>query len=84
MDPLTLIPLANLIEIKKYKLGEILLREGEEPNKFFIVSSGRLKLVKEELIVRSNFCMGRDHKLSKKNFMTGTTDCKNKFYFLFF
>ena len=38
MDPMSLIPLANLVEVKKYKLGEIILREGEEPHSFFIVS----------------------------------------------
>lgn len=70
-----MIPLANLVEVKKYKLGEILLREGEEPKNFFIVSSGRLKIIKEELIVRSNFLMGRDKKFSKDKFKFGQRDC---------
>ena len=79
-DLLSLIPLANLVEVKKFKLGEIVLREGQEPNNFFIVSSGRFKIIKEELVVRSNFAMGRDHQFSTKSLSFGMIDCINYFY----
>ncbi|KAL4498514.1 hypothetical protein ABPG72_019632 [Tetrahymena utriculariae] len=74
MDPVSLIPLANLVEVKKFKLGEILVREGQEPNNLFIVSSGRLKIIKEEIIVRNNFVMGRERKFSNKKLNFGIKD----------
>jgi CRP-like cAMP-binding protein len=76
LDPLSLIPLANLVEVRKYKLGEIVLREGENPHSFFIISAGRVKVIKEEVIIRSNFSMGRGKKFSNKAMRFGNRDCK--------
>lgn len=76
MDPLSLIPLANLVEVKKFKLGEIVLREGEYPHSFFIVNAGRVKIIKEEIIVRNTALMGRAKKYPTKAMKFGRNDCK--------
>lgn len=77
-DPLSLIPLANLVEVKKYKLGEIIVKEGEEPSNFYMVSAGRLKIIKEDIVVRSNLVMGRDRKLTKNRLKFGIKNCKQE------
>jgi CRP-like cAMP-binding protein len=75
---LSLIPLANLVEVKKFKLGEIIIREGDDPLRFYIVSAGRLKIIKEELVVRSNFVMGREQKNTHKRMKFGTKNCNQE------
>lgn len=42
-----LLPLANYLEVKRYKLGEYILREGQEPKGLFIVTRGQLKVGSE-------------------------------------
>jgi CRP-like cAMP-binding protein len=42
-----LLPLANNLEVKRYKLGEYILREGQAPKGLFIVTKGQLKVGSE-------------------------------------
>lgn len=51
-------PLANLIDLKTFKLGEIILREGDPALEFCIVTKGRGKIIKEEIIVRDTKVLG--------------------------
>ena len=51
-------PLANLLELKTYKLGDIILREGTAPKYFYLVNKGRGKIIKEEIIVRDTQVLG--------------------------
>ena len=57
-NSLSLMPLANLIDLKTYKLGEIILREGDPALEFSIVTKGRGKIIKEEIIVRDTKVLG--------------------------
>jgi hypothetical protein len=49
---LPLIPLASHIKIQKFNLGDIVFRENSSPNYFYVIAKGRVKLVKEEMVVR--------------------------------
>ena len=75
-------PLANLIELKTFKLGEIILREGDKAREFSIITKGRGKIVKEEIIVRDTEVLGV-HKSSKKKRLKFGKDIR-KFFNLFF
>jgi CRP-like cAMP-binding protein len=75
LDPLTLLPLANMIEVKKYKLGEIILKEGEEPHSLLIINIGRAKIVREDVTYRDKSVMGRAHKHSTKALNFSKRDC---------
>ena len=75
-------PLANLIELKTFKLGEIILREGDKAREFSIITKGRGKIVKEEIIVRDTEVLGV-HKSSKKKRLKFGKD-NRKFNTLFF
>ncbi|KAL4491785.1 hypothetical protein ABPG72_006040 [Tetrahymena utriculariae] len=66
LDYTQLITLANYIEIKQNNLGDIVLREGQEPQYFYIVKRGKFEIVKEEIIIRkkesSNSNENKDHE----------------------
>ena len=42
-----LLPLANHLEVKRYKLGEYILREGQAPKGFFIITKGQCRVGSE-------------------------------------
>jgi CRP-like cAMP-binding protein len=44
--------IANYLELKRYRLGEIILKKGDPPRYFYILTKGRAKLIQEEIIVR--------------------------------
>ena len=48
-----LLPLANNLEVRKYKLGEYILREGQAPKGLFILTKGQLKVGSEQINMRS-------------------------------
>ena len=87
MEPFSLIPVANNIVTKTYKMGEIILQEGETPKELCIVASGVVKVVKEVTASRvlkpSSFAKGRIP--AQRNFKFGKSKinflCK-KFEFL--
>lgn len=64
-------PLANLIELKTYKLGEIILREGSDPKHFYLINKGRAKIIKEEIIVRDTHVLGVHKQLKKRRLKFG-------------
>jgi CRP-like cAMP-binding protein len=45
------------MECSTFKLGEIVLKEGEIPRYFYIVSEGRCRLIKEEIFHRQKSLM---------------------------
>jgi hypothetical protein len=56
-----LLPLANNLEVRKYKLGEYILKEGQAPKGLFIVTKGQCRVGSEQINMRSKdiFPMGR-------------------------
>jgi len=42
----------------RYKLGEIVFQEGFIPQNFYIVAQGRVKMIKEGVLIRPNEVMG--------------------------
>lgn len=71
IEPFTLIPLANNLSTKIYKMGEVIFKEGDTPNEFCIIGQGKVKVVKEITISRvrtpMNFSKNRAPPL--KNFI---------------
>lgn len=47
-----LIPMATLLTEKRYANGEVILKEGDEANSFYIMTKGSATIVKEQLMVR--------------------------------
>lgn len=45
-------PLATLLQDERYNNGDVILREGEETNKFLIMTKGCATVVKEQVVVR--------------------------------
>jgi len=45
MDPYTLIPIANNLVSKVYKMGDVLLKAGQEVDRLMIVSQVRCKVI---------------------------------------
>lgn len=72
-EPFSLIPVANNMVSRTYKMGETILKEGETPKEFCIVAQGVVKIVKETIISRPLnpliFAKGRIPAL--KNFNCG-------------
>ena len=74
----TLIPIANLLEDRKYKLGEAIVSEGDLPKYFYIINQGRVKIVKEQIIVREAKLMETSlDENDKKKFQFSLQDCNN-------
>jgi CRP-like cAMP-binding protein len=48
-----LLPLANNLEVRRYRLGEYLLKEGQPPTGLFMVTRGQLRVGSEQLNLRS-------------------------------
>ena len=46
------------MESQNYKLGEVVIREGEPQKYLYIVAEGRCKFVKEEIFVRDKKSIG--------------------------
>lgn len=44
MDPSTLIPIANNLILKRYKIGEVILRTGDDVDCMRIINHGRVKV----------------------------------------
>lgn len=51
-NPVSLVPIANLLEKKTFKLGDTILEEEEYPTHMFFLQKGRVKLVKEDFVSR--------------------------------
>ncbi len=77
--------IAMLLEKQTFKLGQVVLREGTEPENFYIIFKGRclvkfiilsLQIGKEEIIVRDTKMMGISKELKLRKFNTGKIDCK--------
>ncbi|KAL4444515.1 hypothetical protein ABPG74_016808 [Tetrahymena malaccensis] len=67
LDYTQLITLANYIEIKQTNLGDIVLREGQEPQYFYIIKKGKFEVVKEEIIIRKkNISNDKEYKEHEK------------------
>ena len=64
-----LIPLANVLSIETFKIGERLITEGKEPKKFMIISSGSASVISEKLVSRpknqSAFLKGQKSKKTR-------------------
>jgi len=75
LNSIGLMPLANLIELKTFKLGEIIIREGDPPQEFCIVTKGRGKIIKEEIIVRDAKVIGVHKSQKKKRLKFGKDNC---------
>lgn len=74
MEPFSLIPLANNLTFKKYKFGEVIIREGDTPKELCIIVNGMAKVFKEVIDSRilkpSRYAKGRMPAL--KNFSITT------------
>lgn len=44
-DQASLIPLANYLTVKKFKMGEVVIKEGDMLEDFFIIAKGRCKVI---------------------------------------
>ena len=58
MESTKLIPIATLLETKVFKLGEVIIQEGQAPTHFYFVNKGRCKLVKEQIVERDTKTLG--------------------------
>lgn len=47
IDMHVLLPLANNLEVKRYKIGEYILKEGRAPKGLFIITKGQCKVGSE-------------------------------------
>lgn len=43
---MSLIPLTTYLEEKTFNFGELIIKEGQDADNFYIVSRGRLKIIK--------------------------------------
>ena len=79
VEPFSLIPLANNLSVKVYKIGEVILKEGETPSEFSIISAGKVKVVKEitasRILTPANFAKGRVSALKGFTFKKGINSC---------
>lgn len=78
-----LLPLANNLEVRRFKLGEFILREGSAPKGLFIVTKGQLKVGSEQINMRSKdiFPMGRlKEKLRNFKFKGNFHDMQDKIH----
>jgi hypothetical protein len=75
-------PLANIIDLRIFKLGEVVLREGSPASHFYIINKGRVKIIKEEVIVRDTKTLGVHKQLKKRRFKFGYKDCKIFFHLI--
>ena len=41
-----MIPLANLLKLEKYGINDLILKQGDPVEKFYIVSTGRCKIIR--------------------------------------
>lgn len=81
IDLHVLLPLANNLEVRKFKLGEYILREGQEPKGLFIVTRGQLRVGSEQINTRSKdlFPLGRlRRKLRNFKFRGNFHDMEDK------
>lgn len=74
---MNLIPLANVIEVKQYKMGEVILKEGLAPTHFYLVACGRAKAVKEEVVVRDTKTLGLHKQQKLRKLAFGMKSCKS-------
>ena len=52
MDPLSLTPLANLMKVEEFKIGQYIIREGQVPKHFFLIAEGCCKTINEKTMSR--------------------------------
>lgn len=69
IDMHVLLPIANKLEIKRFRFGEFIIREGSAPKGLYIITKGRCKVGSEQITMRSKdvFPMSRI-KEKLKNF----------------
>lgn len=65
-EPFTLIPIANLLKIEKYGINDVIIYQGEEYEKFYIVAQGRLEIIRIHETSRSKQISPYCLKLLKK------------------
>ena len=53
IDVHLLLPLANNLEVRHYRLGDYILKEGQAPKGLFMVTKGQLRVGSEQLNMRS-------------------------------
>ncbi|KRX06802.1 Phox homologous domain [Pseudocohnilembus persalinus] len=51
-DAMSLIPLTTHLEEITYKLGEVVVYEGDEPDYFYLIQKGKFKIIKQQVIER--------------------------------
>ena len=75
-------PLANILTVNEYKMGEYLIKEGEYPDKFMVVATGQCKAVIERLVERnaepSIMLKGRVNKQRRFDFAGNHLDAMDK------
>lgn len=54
-DQASLIPLANYLNVKKFKMGEVVIKEGDVLEDFFIIAKGRCKVLFLNKIKENNY-----------------------------
>lgn len=89
MSPMQLIPIANLMETKVYKLGDIILKEAEPQKYFYLIAKGRYfnllnyharcKVIKEEVVIRDKKKLGMSKTKKKERLNFGITDYKKMY-----
>lgn len=53
MEMHVLLPLANNLRVETYRLGEYILKEGEQPKGLYLIYKGQCKVGAEKLNMRS-------------------------------
>lgn len=52
VEPLLLIPLANILQVEIFRIGERLISEGETPTKLIMLASGSAGVISEKEVSR--------------------------------
>ena len=70
IDIHVLLPIANNLEVKRYKYGEFILREGQAPKGLFMITKGQCRVGSEQISMRSKdiYPEGGHHKEKHNSF----------------
>ena len=52
IEPFSLIPLANNLTSSVFKMGDVILKEGDAPIAFVLIAKGRVNIIKETILTR--------------------------------
>ena len=76
---ISLIPLANMLEERNFKLGETIIRSGVTPTEFFIIIKGKAKIIKEQILARDAYLMSNESEKQRLIFSKiDYKDCMKK------